>query len=121
MKRVKPLYLLLGAGVAGLGLYALMRKPARFIGDKAQIGDDAVIPVTRLPAGALPALPQGAGLINIRVNGTTDATVNGFVTSYIIQELPNRTQVTLPQPIGPIVIPRSGITSVSRNNQLLTA
>lgn len=119
---MKPIHWLLG-GAAALGLgYLIFHKTARFKGDNAKPGDDVRIPVTSL-AGQLPAaLPQGAGFVQVRVDTVAPDTLDGYVTSYVIQEAgsPLFSQpIPLAQPVGPVRVQRKDVVTVLRANQLV--
>lgn len=118
----------LAAGVVGL-LFA-SRTKARFIGDKAQVGDDVFVPITSLPPGSLPAaFPAGAGSVVVRVSavdpkmagpGGVLGVVVGTITDYVIQEIPRIMRLPLPTPVGPVRVPQSLITSVWRGGRELS-
>ena len=114
-------WLLGAAGVlGGLGAYEIFQKwktgPVRFIGDKAKVGDEIHIPITSLPA-PVPGLPAGAGLVDVKITTVSAETVGGSVIAYIVHELPTPQIIPLPFPIGPIAVPRAGITSVFRGGK----
>lgn len=117
--QIKPVHLLL-AGVGGVALYALFHKTPRFKGDVAERGDQVHVPVTSLPPGALPAaIPAGAGFVSVRVDQTAEDTLSGPITAFVIQESPVMQQIAIPTPIGPVLLPRSLVTTVVRGGKVI--
>lgn len=116
--QIKAAHVILGIGAVLIG-YELFKKKGSgpggqlLAGDKVQVGDEVHVPITSLPA-PVPGLPQGAGLVDIKVTGVTADTVSGMVVAYIVHELPTPQIIPLPLPIGPIQIARSLITGVVR-------
>jgi hypothetical protein len=120
--KFKPLHLALGAAVLGVG-YMLLHKTARFIGDKALVGDDAYVPLASVASPELQAamrlFPAG-GFVDLKVSSVTPETLNGTVVAYVVHQLPTPQVVPLTIPIGPISVARSNVSSVSRGGREVT-
>jgi hypothetical protein len=113
--RFTPLTLLVGAGAA-LGLYVFLKKPAT-VGEMVKHGDEVLVPVASLPPGSLPtALPQGAGLVGIRVDQVASGYVYGPIVSYVLQTIPQIMRVALPAPIGPVRVSLASATNIIRDS-----
>jgi hypothetical protein len=114
--KITPLQVLLGAGAA-VGAYFLFKPKPRFKGDTAKVGDEVHVPVTSLPAGALPAaVPPGVGFIRVKVNTVAADTLDGYMVAWVLQETPTLQQVAT-QPIGPMRIPKQYVTTVYRGGK----
>ncbi len=112
--KMKPLTLLLGSAVAlGLG-YALYHKPARFLGDKARAGDAVTVPASAL-ATALQGVATGSNVV-VAVASVQPDTLTGPVVAVMQGAL----RVALPQPLGPVAVPRAAVTEVVHNGQVVT-
>lgn len=108
--------LLLAALAFGVG-YFLLRKPARFIGDKAQAGDEVFVNVAQL-GGPVPGLPANVGQVVVKVTATSAETVTGPVTGFALTGAANF--VPTPTPIGPIPVSRAAIGAVTRNGKTVS-
>jgi hypothetical protein len=99
------------AGAAVIGGYLALSKPARFLGDKAQIGDDVFLPVGLGPP--IQGIPAGTGQIMVHVTTIGPDTVSGPVTGYSLAGAANF--LMLPAPTPPVPIARNSIVGISRN------
>lgn len=113
--------LLIAGGITALvaGLtYKYGRPTSMNKGDAAAVGDRVDVPTAALPQGALPAaIPAGAGYIVITVQNVTADSLDGMITGFLISNEP-RTETSLPIPVGPVRVPRSVVTNVSRTKQV---
>jgi hypothetical protein len=104
---------------AGLVLAAL-RRPIRFIGDRAEPGDQVVVPsgAVRLPLGL--ALPNGAGALVLEVVGADSERVEGPAVAYDVMGRRVPMPDDLRRAIGPVEVQRAGISAVYRGGKALT-
>lgn len=115
---------LLGAAV--VGALVLTRKKSRFLGDKAQVGDEVIVPSSAFFQGQPPpGLPVGTTSVGVVVQDATDDNLRGPVVS-VVTTAPwpgpaggfQRNQ--LPTSLGPVMVPRSAVVTVLRNGKAVT-
>jgi hypothetical protein len=106
--------LLWGAAALGAG-YLLLHKAARFLGDKAKVGDDVFVPVSAATAAA-PGLPAGLGSVMIHVTSSVGSDVlTGPITGGQIAGAPNF--IPLPAPTAPVSVQRAAVVGILRNGK----
>lgn len=106
--------LLLGAAAALGGYFLFFHKSPRYLGDKAQVGDDVFVPLST--AAGIPGIPGGAGQVVVHVTSTTGNDVlAGPVTGYAMPGSP--AFVPLPQASAPISVMRGAVTAILRQGR----
>lgn len=116
MSALIPALVTLGVGV---GLYAT-RKKVRFIGDLAQLDDEALVPISKLGLGAGVQLPLVAAYVAIFVEGQDAERVQGRAVSLadaggVKIDLPTLVR----DAIGVQTVLRSDVYAVSRKGKPL--
>ena len=107
------------AALAGVG-YLLFRKTARYLGDRASVGDDVFIPVGA-DAPAVPNLPAGANQVMIHVTGTTGADLlSGEVAGFSAAGLGGFMPLPAGLPRYPATVDRSKVTGILRDGKTVT-
>lgn len=114
----------------GLGVAALVygsRRVVRFIGDKAQPGDEVLVATSSIPPGSLPAaIPEGAGSLVVQVDDPGTKNDVDFVYGPIVAILTRSAagvplgRIQFPAPVGPITVSRSTINGVTRDGRQVT-
>lgn len=117
MKLLPIALLALGGGL----LYSLYSTKPRFLGDRARVGDEAVVPLSALlESGQAP--PEIAATINplekavVRITRTTAETVEGPIVGIITVD---GRRVPAPALPTAFVYPRGSVMSLSRDGKSL--
>lgn len=111
---------LLPVGLAAGVAYFVLHNSVRYLGDRAKVGDDVLVPVG-VGSPAVPGLPAGATQVMVHVTSTSGAdvlvgTVTGFTTTGL--------GGVIPVPAGTVTVPasvdRGVVTGILRNGQTVS-
>lgn len=117
---MNPWLLLGGLGLAGLGLYYLGGKPARFLGDKAAVGDEVFVPIAAGGVG-FPGVPPQAGQLVVRVQSVSGPDVLiGPVVGFALAGASPVGFVPIPPGEQLASVNRSSVTAIRRGGALVT-
>lgn len=114
---MNPLLLL----ALGLGAAYVLWPKARYLGDKAVVGDDVFVPIA--PGGAgFPGLPAEAGQVVVRVTDAQKDVLTGPVVGYALAGAPavGYASITVPPGTPPASVNRSAVTAIRRGDKLVS-